>query len=82
MRTAKALQFVATFGLALLVVLSPMTAAAQSDRGVITGRVSDPQSAIVVGATVIARHAETGVFFLNVTATTETMPCVPPVIVR
>jgi hypothetical protein len=70
MRTAKALQFVATFGLALQVVLSPMTAAAQSDRGVITGRVSDPQSAIVVGATVIARHAETGVEYRTITTST------------
>src|SRR5688500_13930386 len=33
---------------------------AQSDRGVIAGRVQDPQSAMIAGATVVARNVESG----------------------
>ena len=48
----------------------PGPGGAQSDRGVITGRVSDPQSAIVVSAVVIARNVDTGAEHRTVTTAT------------
>jgi hypothetical protein len=45
-------------------------AAAQSDRGVVTGVVSDPTGAVVPGAKVVARNVGTGT--AQVTSTTET----------
>ena len=50
--------------------LTTAPAQAQSDRGAITGRVSDPQSAIVVGAVVVARNPETGTEYRTVTTRT------------
>ena len=44
--------------------------AAQSDRGGITGRVSDPQKAVVAGAKVVARDVETGTEHRTITTST------------
>ena len=70
MRNAKALQLLAVLGIALQSLANPVPARAQSDRGVITGRVSDPQSAIVVNAVVIARNVDTGAEHRTVTTAT------------
>ena len=43
---------------------------AQSDRGTITGAVSDPANAVVPGATVVARNTETGTLYETVTTST------------
>jgi len=43
---------------------------AQSDRGTITGTVSDPAGAVVAGANVQAKNIETGVVFDTVTSAT------------
>src|SRR5262249_42988543 len=43
---------------------------AQSDRGTVTGTVSDPANALVPGATVVARHTETGAQYETVTTPT------------
>jgi hypothetical protein len=68
MRRSKALQLVVGFAIALH-IMAP-AGEAQSDRGIISGRVHDPQSAIVVGAVVIARSTETGVEYRTVTTST------------
>jgi hypothetical protein len=44
--------------------------AAQSDRGVIAGRVQDPQSAMVAAATVVARNVESGTEYRTTTTPT------------
>src|SRR6266446_5448056 len=56
-----------------------LAAFAQSDRGTITGAVSDPASAIVPGATVSARNTESGAQFDTVTTGTGnyTLPSLP-----
>src|ERR1700747_438217 len=43
-----------------VLVLAASWAFAQSDRGTITGTISDPAGAIVAGAAIQARHVETG----------------------
>jgi hypothetical protein len=45
-------------------------AVAQSDRGIITGIVQDPASAMVPGAVVSARNTETGAIYPTVTTAT------------
>ena len=70
MRHAKTLQFIAMLAVLGSLAVPASTAGAQSDRGVLTGRVSDPQSAIVVGAVVIARNADTGAEYRTVTTAT------------
>ncbi|HBY60282.1 MAG TPA: hypothetical protein DEH78_10695, partial [Solibacterales bacterium] len=45
----------------LLLCLLPFGLFAQETRSMLFGRVLDPQGASVVGATVVLRHAETGV---------------------
>ena len=47
--------------LLVLALLTAMCLSAQSDRGTITGRVSDPSGAVVPGAEVTAKNVETGV---------------------
>jgi Carboxypeptidase regulatory-like domain len=54
----------------LLCLVLSMAAFAQSDRGTITGTVLDPASAVVPGAKVVARNADTGV--VSETVATET----------
>src|SRR5258708_14902031 len=43
---------------------------AQSDRGAITGTVSDPAGAVIPGAPISARNVETGVVYDGATSTT------------
>lgn len=43
---------------------------AQSDRGTITGTVSDPASAVVPNAAVVAKNTETGAVYQTVTTAT------------
>jgi len=52
---------------------------AQSDRGVITGTVSDPGNAVVPNAQIIAKNMESGAIFQTVTTATGnyTLPSVP-----
>src|SRR5450755_3684616 len=45
---------------AVLVLLAAVLGTAQSDRGTITGTVTDPVSAVVPGAKLVLRNAETG----------------------
>jgi hypothetical protein len=52
--------FSVAFVLALVFVLAPATAFAQSDRGSVTGRVTDPQGAVVPNAKIIATSLDTG----------------------
>jgi hypothetical protein len=52
----------------LLLLASPL--AAQSDRGTITGTVTDPASAVVAGAAIQARNIETGVTSAAATSAT------------
>ena len=52
------------------VVLSVGTALAQSDRGTITGTVSDPAGAVVASAPIQARNTDTGVAYQAETSTT------------
>ncbi len=54
----------------VLLIAIAVPVAAQSDRGGITGRVLDPQMAVVAGATVVARDAETGTEYRAVTTST------------
>jgi hypothetical protein len=56
-----------------------LCAFAQSDRGVITGTVSDPAGAVVPGAPIVATNAETGVQFRSETTSTGnyTIPSMP-----
>src|SRR4051812_13058308 len=43
---------------------------AQSDRGTITGTLTDPAGAVVAAAPIQARHVETGVVYEGATSTT------------
>lgn len=67
--------------IAYLAVLSMSVAClfAQSDRGVITGTVSDPGNAVVPNAQVVAKNMESGALFQTVTTATGnyTLPSVP-----
>jgi len=54
----------------LFVISSFCAAWAQSDRGAITGTVSDPAGAIVAGAAIQARNVETGVIYPAQTSNT------------
>ena len=47
----------------ICVFLLALSAAAQSDRGTITGTVSDPSGAVVANAPISAKHLETGATF-------------------
>jgi hypothetical protein len=56
--------------LALCVLLLTLVGFAQSDRGTITGTVSDPAGAVVASAPVQVRNVETGVLYEGATSTT------------
>jgi hypothetical protein len=64
---------------ALMAALLLGVALAQTDRGSITGTVSDPAHASVPDATVVARHIETGANYDTRTTTTGnyTLPSLP-----
>lgn len=61
---------VATLRLNACVLLLASIAAAQSDRGTITGTVSDPARAVVPNAAVVATNTETGSLYQTVTTAT------------
>jgi len=48
---------------AWLVVLSGLSAFAQSNQGTITGTISDPAGAVVAGAQIQVKNSDTGVVF-------------------
>jgi len=52
------------------IFLLARAAFAQSDRGTITGTVSDPAGAVVAGAPIQARNVETSVVYESATSTT------------
>src|SRR5690348_3408023 len=54
----------------LLLTLCAAGLLAQSDRGSITGAVSDPASAVVPAAAIVATNAETGARFETITTAT------------
>jgi carboxypeptidase family protein len=54
----------------MCLVLAAVGAAAQSDRGTITGTVTDPAGAVVAGAPVQARNAQTGAVYQAATSNT------------
>ena len=58
-------------------VLLSIAALAQSDRGSITGTVSDPAHAMVPRATVRATNTQTGVQYDSVTTQTPLLPAAP-----
>ena len=59
-----------TSKLAILAFASALAAFSQSDRGTITGTVSDPAGAVVPGAPIEARHIETGATYTAATSAT------------
>ena len=68
---AQALRLSAVPGAAIVLAIAiAVPAAAQSDRGGITGRVSDPQNAVVGGAKVVAKDVETGTEHRTITTAT------------
>ncbi len=58
----------ASFALSLFVFVA--MAFAQSDRGTITGAITDPANAVVPGADISARNTETGAKFDTVSTAT------------
>src|SRR5438105_654285 len=56
-----------------------LAAFAQSDRGTITGTISDPAGAVVAGAPIVARNVETGAVYQAGSSTTGnyTLPQLP-----
>src|SRR3979411_62565 len=66
--------------LAVGLVLLNFAALAQSDRGTITGTLSDPAGAVVASAPIQARNTETGVLYEAATTSTGnyTIPQLPP----
>jgi len=60
-------------------ILLPLCLFAQSDRGLITGTITDPAGAVVPGAPVVATNTETGIQFRTVTTSTGnyTIPSMP-----
>ena len=61
-------------------LLAVSAAVAQTDRGVITGTVSDPAGAVVANAPIQARNSGTGVAYKGATSSTGnyTLPQLPP----
>src|SRR5712692_2281197 len=59
-----------SLSMTILILLLASAVFAQSDRGTLTGAVTDPVEAAVPGAKVTARNAETGVLFETVTTPT------------
>ena len=60
-------------------LLTAVSLVAQSDRGTITGTVSDPAGAVVPNAPIQARNVETGVVYDSASSTTGnyTIPQLP-----
>ena len=56
------------FGIGIFLLAT--MAAAQTDRGIITGTVQDPAKAVVPGAAVSAKNTETGAIYPTVTTAT------------
>ena len=69
---------------AAMAVLLVGVALAQTDRGSITGTVSDPAHASIPDATVVARHIQTGTTYDTRTTSTGnyTLPSLPPVTMK
>src|ERR1051326_8056429 len=65
--------------LSAIILLNAGAALAQSDRGTITGTVSDPAGAVVAGAPIQAKNVDTGVVYEGATSTTGnyTIPQLP-----
>src|SRR5215472_18773940 len=65
---------------AFCLLISAVGALAQSDRGTITGTVSDPAGAVVANAAVEAKSTETGTVYPVATSSTGnyTIPSLPP----
>ena len=63
----------------VLLLFVPVLALAQSDRGTITGTVADPTGAVVPGAALSLKNAETGAVYDSVTTETGnyTLPSLP-----
>src|SRR5262249_3398400 len=59
-----------SLALAVCSLFIALTALAQSDRGTITGAVSDPAGAVVAGAPIQAKNIQTGVLYEGATSTT------------
>jgi hypothetical protein len=59
-----------SFSISICALLAVFTAFAQSDRGTITGAVSDPSGAVVGNAGIEAKNVETGVAYPAVTTAT------------
>src|SRR5215472_6319882 len=59
-----------SLALAVCSVFVTLTAFAQSDRGAITGTVSDPAGAVVAAAPIQAKNVQTGVLYEGATSTT------------
>ena len=64
---------------AIVGILVALAAYAQSDRGTITGTVSDPANAVVPGANIVVTNTETGAQYKTVTTGTGsyTLPSLP-----
>src|SRR5215469_4207167 len=59
-----------SLALAVCSLFVALTALSQSDRGTITGAVSDPAGAVVAGAPIQAKNIQTGVLYQGATSTT------------
>src|SRR5262245_24693371 len=68
-----------TLGLMFLLVLAS-SAFAQSDRGTITGSISDATNAVIPGASIVATNGETGTKYQTISTETGnyTLTQVPP----
>src|SRR5438105_3792258 len=56
--------------IAVVAFLSALAAFAQTDRGTITGTISDPAGAVVASAAIEARHTDTGTVYQAGSSTT------------
>ncbi len=63
-------KIVFTIAVACLVLSDPALALAQSDRGTITGAVSDPSSAVLPGVSIVATNTQTGTKYETISTET------------
>ncbi|HEX5432060.1 MAG TPA: carboxypeptidase-like regulatory domain-containing protein, partial [Bryobacteraceae bacterium] len=72
--------FIFAVSLAASMAIATLPALAQSDRGTITGTVSDPAGAVVPGALVQAKNAQTGIVYTGASSNTGnyTISQLPP----
>ena len=63
-----------------LFVIAASFSYGQSDRGTITGTISDPTNAVIPGVSVVATNAETGAKYETISTETGnfTLPQLPP----